>query len=91
MNIEEAIKWFEKELEEGKCSPECEQYNANKLALHALEWIYDREHVHCTKCKHFVAENDGYDISCSHENECYFWNPEDGMTRFLRRCYESKD
>lgn len=91
MNIEEAIKWFEKELEEGKCSSECEQCNANELALHALKWIYDREYVYCTKCKHLLVKNNGYDLSCPHENECYFWNQEDSMPRYLRRYYEPKD
>lgn len=36
MGIEEAIQWFESELAGGKCSPTCQQCNANEYALEAL-------------------------------------------------------
>lgn len=37
MEIKEAIKWFEEELEDGKCSDECIQCNAYEKAIEALE------------------------------------------------------
>lgn len=36
MEIKEAVKWFEEELKDGKCSDECVQCNANEKALEAL-------------------------------------------------------
>ena len=36
MEIKDAIKWFEAELKDGKCSDECLQCNANEKALEAL-------------------------------------------------------
>lgn len=36
MTIDDAIKFFEESLKDGKCSETCESCNANELALEAL-------------------------------------------------------
>ena len=37
MTPKEAYEWFANELKDGKCSDDCEQCNANEIALHAIE------------------------------------------------------
>lgn len=43
MTDREAIEWFENELEDGKCSEDCIQCNANERALEALREREERQ------------------------------------------------
>ena len=51
------------------------------------------EYVYCTKCKNFKlnSETDEETVcpaECDFENDCYFWDWEDGRRMELRKHYK---
>ena len=51
------------------------------------------EYVYCTKCKNFklnnkIDEETVCPAECDFENDCYFWDWEDGRRMELRKHYE---
>jgi len=48
------------------------------------------EYVYCTRCKHFKFDVETEYMNCTHEDECFFFDPEDGRRKSLRKKYEEK-
>lgn len=63
---QEALKWFETELEDGKCSDECPQCNANEVALEVLKKISDG----CEYCNKPTNINGTYSFFKDFPNWC---------------------
>lgn len=78
MTQEEALDWFESELEitDGKrCSPTCPQCQATEWAIKALSikqkkgvWIKRGRIFQCSECKKFSVTEDDFCHNCGSDN-----------------------
>jgi predicted nucleic-acid-binding Zn-ribbon protein len=72
MEIKDAIKWFEDELKDGKCSDECPQCNANEMALEALRMTEKEMILNILKriqLKNYCAHDDFIEFSSGYGYE----------------------
>lgn len=56
-------------------------------------YMDEQEYVFCTHCEYFPMEQinaEDFPVHCFYEQECHFWDWEDGRRFYMRKCYKPK-